>query len=187
MIRQLLALLLLTGCRPAPHSGGDPAPVPSSLSAVITAESAVFVVPTPPRMWSRVRSISDTADADTRVLNWHVSWDSVRMVGWAFGCCGIGVTVHVPKPAPTSIGDLLPSATRVSFTTEPAGSEEAIVLVNEPSIDVNAGQGAIVIRLGASASLSQLRRLRPDSLQVASHLWAADTSFVTWVKPQYLP
>ena len=187
MTRQLLALLLCTGCGPATPGAGPSSPLPAVLSADVTADSAVFVIPTPPGMWSRVRSIADTSGVGHRALNWHVSWDSSQMVGWTFGCCGIGVTVHVPTPAPSSIDELLPGATRVSFTTRPGGSIDLIVLANEPAIEVNSRQDALIIRLGGSSALAQLVRLRPDSLQVASRLSAADTAFVAWVKPTYRP
>jgi len=184
MIYRLLVVLALTGCGPASHSAGGSTASSMMLSAVVSSDGAVFVIPMPPQMWPRAQADTLATTQEQRHLAWYVSWDSVPAEQWGMGCCGIGVRIHVPNPAPSSLAELLPAATTESFQTVPT-DQHIFRVENAPEVVLGVVGEALEIRLGESALLVQLQRLRPDSLQVRSWAWGANSFAFAWVKPRY--
>ena len=184
MLPRLLAVVLLTGChligpRPAlAQQAGE------AFSAVVDADSAIFRITTPASVWDRILSVPDTARAGRGSVIWIVWWDTIPRAVPRPACCGLDVEIRLDSTRAATPGDLLATASRRSVRAD--RRDGTVVLTPEPSLTAIWEAGILTLRLGPSFSLSELGRMRPDSIRLDANLWAADLRYVAWARPRYL-
>lgn len=183
-LSQLLVTLFLIGCHPGGAPAPRPMPPPAPFRATITEDSAVFLADTPEERWDRITALLDSAPGDRGSVMWLIAWDSTPRPSDPFGCCGLELEARLDSLPGVGPDQLLARANRSAYRVDQVHGW--IALRSEPAFTARWTEGVLIMRIGPSDILGQLRRIRPDSIRLSAYLWAIDTQYVAWARPEYV-
>jgi hypothetical protein len=119
---------------------------------------------------------------------WTVSWEpNGRYAAQSPGAAGLGISVAARDAPSRPLDERLRQARRLYWETGSAASLPVVYEQPEAALTVALRDSVIVLQLGPSTALSQLRQWRPDTLRLDVHRWTFHGTAAAWIPVSYVP
>ncbi len=179
---RLLAITLLAAC--GTNSPGD-APNPASgFTASVRPTGALFTIQIGSPF---VQQHVPPTRSDSPILGaLFVAWDSVAHVP-ELACCGLLVKLSLTPARPGKVSKGRGTYSVLTFQKVQAGHIDAVQVGPEPALTARLHGQTVQLRLGPSRELTDLLRLRPDSVQLGTYDGPQGRWASVWTRVLYSP
>lgn len=159
---------------------------------VVAGDTARIFVALPEQLDRRWIAVAQEArkrgkdDPRRRGAAWIVSWDSTGVSAiHSYGTHGFSLFLLLNSTSP-DLASALAVADHHAYWTEPAGSIDAVVLNSSAPMTMRVDNDRLEWITWGSNVMTDLVRVRPDSLRLEVQLPVLDTTYVLWTRPRYL-